>query len=624
MATIARSQAAGFTDYGAEAEDIARRRKMAEMMQMQALEPIKQETAGGYVVPISWTQGLAKALQAGVGGYQQGQATRDQRELVARQKAETAQKTADFFNALRGSAGTPGTPDQPFQATTADYADNPNLQADETGMAVNPGTPGTPAIAPDRGRAMAIAMGTDNPTLQAVAGQMMTQDMNTQRVQAMLQSMGMAPGGTMTPTQALGQGGQGPTNQAAQMVGQPTGQVPPGVSPQAWQAAIATGDIAAIAKLIQEGYKTANTPVVNRGFGIGRMVNGQYVPDQASLDQALAMERGRQGLELPYRNPVQMPMSDGRTANIFPSEFPTIQQGNIPPRLGGQPQQQAPGVTRLTAPDDASALALSQQLAGQNVPFNVSVGNAPVAPTLGVSQSQTEAQRDVEDKEVARTFGRELGQQAAKIFTDGAASAQALPILKNMEALASTFEPGKLTPLKSYLGQWAVATGAMTEDQANKSFGNLGSIQALTSASTRLAAISLRQSDGNPAVKQLELMLDSMPNGGQTPEGFALTMKYMQAAEQMKLRKMQEAAAFFRNNTGGNSIRDFESEWSKKLPALQNEIYGSITPPTPTAMPQGNQSQQVPSGLPPGATPVGRTPDGRRVFKTPDGKQYVQ
>lgn len=84
MATIARSQAAGFTDYGAEAEDIARRRKMAEMMQMQALEPIKQETAGGYVVPISWTQGLAKALQAGVGGYQQGQLRGEARDLAAR------------------------------------------------------------------------------------------------------------------------------------------------------------------------------------------------------------------------------------------------------------------------------------------------------------------------------------------------------------------------------------------------------------------------------------------------------------------------------------------------------------------------------------------------------------
>lgn len=84
MATIARSQAAGFTDYGAEAEDIARRRKMAEMMQMQALEPIKQETAGGYVVPISWTQGLAKVLQAGVGGYQQGQLRNEARELAAR------------------------------------------------------------------------------------------------------------------------------------------------------------------------------------------------------------------------------------------------------------------------------------------------------------------------------------------------------------------------------------------------------------------------------------------------------------------------------------------------------------------------------------------------------------
>lgn len=107
MATIARSQAAGFTDYGAEAEDIARRRKMAEMMQMQALEPIKQETAGGYVVPISWTQGLAKALQAGVGGYQQGQLKDEARQLADRRNQALAQAISGMPQATTETAPGP-------------------------------------------------------------------------------------------------------------------------------------------------------------------------------------------------------------------------------------------------------------------------------------------------------------------------------------------------------------------------------------------------------------------------------------------------------------------------------------------------------------------------------------
>lgn len=107
MATIARSQSAGFTDYGAEAEDIARRRKMAEMMQMQALEPIKQETAGGYVVPISWTQGLAKALQAGVGGYQQGQLKDEARQLSERRNQALAQAIGGMPQATTETAPGP-------------------------------------------------------------------------------------------------------------------------------------------------------------------------------------------------------------------------------------------------------------------------------------------------------------------------------------------------------------------------------------------------------------------------------------------------------------------------------------------------------------------------------------
>ena len=77
-----------FTDYTAEAADIDRRRKLAELLQQQALEPIKQETAGGYVVPISWTQGLAKALQGGVGAYKEAQAGKESKALTGRMRQE--------------------------------------------------------------------------------------------------------------------------------------------------------------------------------------------------------------------------------------------------------------------------------------------------------------------------------------------------------------------------------------------------------------------------------------------------------------------------------------------------------------------------------------------------------
>lgn len=43
---------------------IERRRRMAEALQAQSMDPFEQQTAGGYVVPISPTQGLAKLAKA--------------------------------------------------------------------------------------------------------------------------------------------------------------------------------------------------------------------------------------------------------------------------------------------------------------------------------------------------------------------------------------------------------------------------------------------------------------------------------------------------------------------------------------------------------------------------------
>lgn len=79
-----------FSDYGAEQQDIERRRKMAELLSQQGMQPIEQQMAGGYVVPTSWTQGLAKALQSGLGGYQQGQLRAEQKALGEKAKQEAA------------------------------------------------------------------------------------------------------------------------------------------------------------------------------------------------------------------------------------------------------------------------------------------------------------------------------------------------------------------------------------------------------------------------------------------------------------------------------------------------------------------------------------------------------
>lgn len=96
-----------FTDYGIQAQDIERRRKMAEMLQQQALMPIEQSSAGGYVTPISWTQGLAKALQGYAGMKGQERATQEEKALSHRYTTDRGEALASALKAGEGTAATP-------------------------------------------------------------------------------------------------------------------------------------------------------------------------------------------------------------------------------------------------------------------------------------------------------------------------------------------------------------------------------------------------------------------------------------------------------------------------------------------------------------------------------------
>jgi hypothetical protein len=93
----------GFTDYNAVSQDIERRRKYAEMLQQQSMSPIEQQTAGGWVVPTSWTQGLAKVLQSYTARKGQEAATKEQRDLYGRLQTDQSGDVQRLVSALRGT-----------------------------------------------------------------------------------------------------------------------------------------------------------------------------------------------------------------------------------------------------------------------------------------------------------------------------------------------------------------------------------------------------------------------------------------------------------------------------------------------------------------------------------------
>ncbi len=140
-----------FTDYGQQAKDIERRRRMAEMMQQQSMQPI--EAAQG--APISWTQGLAKMLQAYSGRRGEDLATEESKALSQRARSEFG----DWIGKMP-------------QSQTRDL----NLVSNDDEGNVMPAALQT--TQPTKQQMMAWAInGTSNPYGAAVAGPMLTEAM---------------------------------------------------------------------------------------------------------------------------------------------------------------------------------------------------------------------------------------------------------------------------------------------------------------------------------------------------------------------------------------------------------------------------------------------------------------
>lgn len=98
-------------DYSVEQAAIERQRRLAEMLQQKSLEPIDNPMAGGYVVPISPFQGLAKMLQAYGSGRASERLDERQAALINRRNADTSEDMTKLAEALAGKPATPPVPD---------------------------------------------------------------------------------------------------------------------------------------------------------------------------------------------------------------------------------------------------------------------------------------------------------------------------------------------------------------------------------------------------------------------------------------------------------------------------------------------------------------------------------
>lgn len=96
--------------YQAEQADIARRQRMAEIMQQQAFQPAETFSYGGIQARTSPLTSLAKALQGYVAGKTQRDLVEEQKALGERAQRESASDIATLFAHMKGQEALPERP----------------------------------------------------------------------------------------------------------------------------------------------------------------------------------------------------------------------------------------------------------------------------------------------------------------------------------------------------------------------------------------------------------------------------------------------------------------------------------------------------------------------------------
>jgi hypothetical protein len=147
--------------YTAENAAIQRRLQMAQMLSQEAMQPMQLPQQQG--VRASHLAGLAKVLQAYNAGQMEKSALEQQQELANKYQAGNAADISNFLGAMQG------TPQKELAGPAPEGAPTGVSPEGMQGGYIQS------AQAPDRQRAMALALGSQNPTLQGAGGAMLSQ-----------------------------------------------------------------------------------------------------------------------------------------------------------------------------------------------------------------------------------------------------------------------------------------------------------------------------------------------------------------------------------------------------------------------------------------------------------------
>jgi len=174
------------TDYSSQAAEIARRQRLAEILQQQGMEPEKVFEYNGIQAPISPLSGLAKALQLGMGAYMEGKSAKD--AVALKKQAQT--EATDFMKNLQG------TPEFTRMNPVTAAESNPNASAGMGNFRVSNAPLAAPTAPPEMINTAKPFVAAGTPP-QKMAQALQSSMANAPQVQAPQAYDNAAP--TMTP-----------------------------------------------------------------------------------------------------------------------------------------------------------------------------------------------------------------------------------------------------------------------------------------------------------------------------------------------------------------------------------------------------------------------------------------
>lgn len=99
-----------YLPYAQQNAEIERQRRLAELLQQQAYQPMETQIVGGRAIPISPWQTAAKLMQAGLGAYMQGKSEKSEAELKKQAREEAKKYFTDLATYAQKGEKTGETP----------------------------------------------------------------------------------------------------------------------------------------------------------------------------------------------------------------------------------------------------------------------------------------------------------------------------------------------------------------------------------------------------------------------------------------------------------------------------------------------------------------------------------